>query len=214
MKSKEAPVNFFVYSYNLFQYFQKFFFYHRRFVYVLKILFIVAIYFVLLLFSPHIALLAYNNLYCSTKICLPDFMNYFSNAFTGLFAIIISLFALHISLRKEAASIETSKGVIRAFIEFSCNGFKENYQGKDFRYFRLKYHNLVKHLQRLISAQVLTAADVELCKKIQRRVRNIDDETSKLKKSSKAFRKIEKSYHEFWDEDEYRPNIKEILKKL
>lgn len=172
------------------------------------------VFFILQLFLPYFTLWLYSFYDYLAKIPLSDFLTYYSGIFTGLIPIIISFVALYFSLRTESISIDTSKGVIRAFIELSCKGFKESHQGNDFRYFRPKYHDLVNHLQTLIKAHVLTEAEAELCKKMQRRVRDIDDEASKLKKSSKAFKKIEKSYHEFWDEDKYKPNIKEILKKL
>lgn len=165
---------------------------------------------VISLFFPFGTLLIYKILYNSIPICPSDFLNYFSNAFTGLVGMILSFFALYTSTQKEKVSIQTSKSVIRNLVELSCLGFKENHKGKKFRYYRPKLSDVVTHLQILKNASILTEAEMELCRKINDYVRSINDTPSKSGKD-----KISKIYNEFWDKNgKLNKEIKKVLKRL
>lgn len=121
---------------------------------------------VFVLFFPYLALYLYERLYGSTKISPSDFLEYLPNMSIGIFSGVLSFSVWRMSEQNKQNSIETSKGVIYEFITHSCSGFRVNHLGKAYHYYRLKYSNFRKHLQRLKSENILKQSDVELCKKI------------------------------------------------
>ena len=156
-------------------------------------------------FFPHVVIWLYENLYSSTKICLSDFLNYSSNVFTGGVGILFSAFALYISMQKEKISIATSKSVIRAFVELSCSGFKENSQGKSFRFYIPNRDDFENHLQIISNANVLNKAEADLCRSIFNYVRSV----KKLQKTE-----LKNVYTKFQGEIEFTKKSKQILEKL
>ena len=176
------------------------------------VLFIIVL-FVIVPFSPRILLCLYEKCYSSTKICLSDFLNYFSNVFTGILGVLLSLFALYSSHQQVKISIATSKDNIRNFIEIACSGFKESHQGKSFRYYRFNGNNFNTYIQTLKSESILNKKDVELCRKINTCVRNIKDEPKESEKEQQK-NEISKMYLDFGSESEFTNKIKQILEKL
>ena len=169
--------------------------------------------FVFLPISPRIFLCIYEKYYSSTPICLSDFLNYFSNAFTGLLGVLLSLFALYYSHQQVKISIETSKDNIRNFVEIACSGFEESRQGKNFRYYRFKGNNFNTYVQTLKSENILSRKDVTLCRKINDCVRDIKDKTQKLEKEQQENR-ILALYNEYGGEPTFTDKINEVLRKL
>ena len=135
------------------------------------ILIVLAVLFVFLPFSPRLFLCLYERCYSSTQISLSDFLNYSSNVFIALMGIILSSLALHISNQNEKISIETSKNIIKDFLEISYSGFKKNYERENFPYYRPNRNEFACHLRRLKIADVLSDEDVDLCRDINMCVR-------------------------------------------
>ena len=172
----------------------------------LTVVFIVAIY----LIYPYLALGLYEMLYSSTKICLSDFFNYLPNTLTGIVSIFLSYYALNVSLKNEKVSLEASKSVIWNFITRSCKGFKESSQKKYYHYYRIKRESFDNHLKRLVNARVLNKNDEKLCNDIYHYVGKIEDKQPQNDTSIQ----ITDVYNEFWNGNEYKENVKEVLDKL
>lgn len=171
---------------------------------------IVVIPLIVALFYPYLALWLYEMLYSSTKICLSDFFDYLPNTLTGIVGVFLSYHALQVSIQNKKISLEASQNVIRTFIKRSCLGFKASSQKKSYRYYRIKYNDLANHLQHLINADRLNPEDEKLCDKIYNHVITIKDGT----KQDKTFDEIKNICNEFWDGDEYKKNVKDVLDKL
>lgn len=174
---------------------------------MLWLIFAFVVLFVFLPFSPYLFLCLYEKCYSSTPICLSDFLNYFSNVFTGIIAILLSFIALRMSIRDKKISIETSKNVIRAFVELSRLGFKENSNGNHFRYYIINRNDFENHLQILINSNVLNKKKADLCRDIFNYIRNI--KKGKIPKSD-----LKNVYTKFDGEDKFTKNIEEVLKRL